>query len=87
MDSHTLPGQRQSAHFDFDGSKVYACLGVACHLHFRQNDWGLLRATAVTRGWNGHHHRSILINMLLYLYAGICDFIAPALHLLMILQI
>ena len=31
--------------------KVYACLAVTCHLRFWQNDWGLLRATAVTRGW------------------------------------
>ena len=30
--------------------KVYACLAVTCHLHFWQNDLGLLRATAVTRG-------------------------------------
>ena len=30
--------------------KVYACLAVTCHLHFWQNDRGLLRATAVTRG-------------------------------------
>ena len=27
--------------------KVYACLAVTCHLHFWQNDPGLLRATAV----------------------------------------
>ena len=27
--------------------KVYACLAVTCHLHFWQNDRGLLRATAV----------------------------------------
>ena len=33
---------------------MYACLGVNCHLHFWQNDRSLLRATAVTRGWNGH---------------------------------
>ena len=32
------------------GQKVYACLGVTCHLHFWQNDRGILRATAVTRG-------------------------------------
>ena len=38
------------AHSDFVGSKVYACLGVICHLHFWQNDRGLLRANAVTRG-------------------------------------
>ena len=42
-----------SAHCEFVGSKVYACLGVTCHLHFWENDRGLLRATAVTRGWNG----------------------------------
>ena len=40
----------QLAYSDFTGSKVYACLGVSCHLHFWQNDQGLLRATAVTWG-------------------------------------
>ena len=39
----------QSAHSDFVGSKVYVCLGVTCHLHFCQNDRGLLPATAETR--------------------------------------
>ena len=34
--------------------KVYVCLAVTCHLHFWQNDWDLLRATAVTQGWNGY---------------------------------
>ena len=38
--------------------KVYACLAVTCHLHFWQNDWDLLRATAVTRGWNGYRNKS-----------------------------
>ena len=37
--------------------KVYACLAVTCHLHFWQNDRGLLRVTAVTRGWNGYRIR------------------------------
>ena len=32
------------------GSRVYACLGVTCHLHFWQNDRGLLRDTAVNTG-------------------------------------
>ena len=41
-----------SGHSDFVGSRVYACLGVTCHLHFWQNDRGLSRATVVTRGWN-----------------------------------
>ena len=31
--------------------KVSACLAVTCHLRLWQNDRGLLRATAVTRGW------------------------------------
>ena len=38
--------------------KVHACLVVTCHLHFRQKDRGLLRATAVTRGWNGYRNKS-----------------------------
>ena len=40
----------KSAHSDFVGPRVYVCLGVTCHLHFWQNDQGLLRATAVTQG-------------------------------------
>ena len=40
--------------------KVYACLAVTCHrLRFWQNDRGLLRATAVTRGWNGYRNKSL----------------------------
>ena len=32
----------------------HACLAAfSCHLHFWQNDRDLLRANAVTRGWNG----------------------------------
>ena len=42
-----------SAHSYFVESRVYASLGVSCHLHFRQNDRDLLRATAATRAWNG----------------------------------
>ena len=38
--------------------KVYASLAVTCHLHFWQNDRDLLRATAVTRGWNGYRNKS-----------------------------
>ena len=38
--------------------KVYACLAVTCHLRFWQNGRGLLRATAVTRGWNGYRNQS-----------------------------
>ena len=38
--------------------KVYACLAVTCHLHFWHNDRDLLRATAITRGWNGYRNKS-----------------------------
>ena len=38
--------------------KVYACLAVTWHLHFWQNDWGLLRATAVAQGWNRYRNKS-----------------------------
>ena len=37
---------------------MHAYLAVICHLHFGQNDRGLLRATAVTRGWNGYRNKS-----------------------------
>ena len=30
---------------------MYTCLCVTCHLLFWQNERGLLRATAVSRGW------------------------------------
>ena len=35
---------------------MYAYLTVTSHLHFWQNDGDLLRATAVTRGWNRHRN-------------------------------
>ena len=38
--------------------KVYACLDVICHLHFWQNDRDFLRATVVTRRWNGYRNKS-----------------------------
>ena len=38
--------------------KVSVCLAVTCHLHFWQYDRGLLRATVVTRGWNGYRNKS-----------------------------
>ena len=37
---------------------VYACLAVTCHLHFWQNGRDFLRATVVTRGWNGYRNKS-----------------------------
>ena len=38
--------------------KVHVCLAVTCHLYFWQNDWDVLCATAVTRGWNGYRSKS-----------------------------
>ena len=38
--------------------RVHMCLAVTYHLHFWQNDWDLLRATAVTQGWNGYRNKS-----------------------------
>ena len=36
--SRTVPGEQHSQPtFDFIGSRVYACLGITCHLHFWQN--------------------------------------------------
>ena len=37
---------------------VHVCLAVTCHLHFWQNEWDLLCATAVTRDWNGYWNKS-----------------------------
>ena len=33
-------------------------LAVTCYLHFWQNDRDFLRATVVTRGWNGYRNKS-----------------------------
>ena len=41
-----------------DVRRTYACLAVTCHLHFCQNDKDVLRATVVTRGWNGYRNKS-----------------------------
>ena len=48
----------KSAHSDFVGSRVYACLGETCHQHFWQNGRGLLRATAVTRDGTDSEYES-----------------------------
>ena len=42
-----MPGQNNSAHSDFAGSRVLACLAVTYHLHFSQNDRGRLRASTI----------------------------------------
>ena len=56
--SYTLPEQRHSQPTPTSLDQGCMCLGVTCHLHFWQNDRGLLRATAVTRGRNGHRIES-----------------------------
>ena len=38
--------------------RMHVCLAVTCQLHFWQNDWDLLCATAVTWGWNGYQNKS-----------------------------
>ena len=43
-----------STHSDFVGSRVYACLGITCHLHFWQNDRNLLRTIS-----NKSQHRKL----------------------------
>ena len=44
---------------------VYVCLAVTCHLHFWQDDWDLVCATAVTRGWSSYQsmcqHRKLTL--------------------------
>ena len=53
-----MPAQRHSQPTSTSlGQGCIRCLGVTCHLHFWQNDRGLLRAIAITRGWNGHRMR------------------------------
>ena len=37
--------------------RVHMCLAVTSHLHFWQNDWDLLHATAVTQGWDGYQNK------------------------------
>ena len=39
-------------------SHIRKVAAVTCHPHFWQNDRGLLRATAVTWGWNGYRNES-----------------------------
>ena len=53
--SNTMSGEWHSQPIPTSlGQGVYVCFSVTCHLHFGQNDWGILQATAVTQGWNGH---------------------------------
>ena len=56
----TVPTQpcTMSRHFNESHiHRMHACLAITCHLHFWQNDRDLIRATAVTRGWNGYRNK------------------------------
>ena len=56
---YTIQPCTMSSHFTQSHiRKVHACSAVTCHLHFWQDDWDLLRATAVTRGWNLYRNKS-----------------------------
>ena len=53
-----MPGQQHSqATLTSLGQGCMCVLGVTCQLHFCENDRGILLATEVTRGWNGHRIR------------------------------
>ena len=55
----STPYNHASCHFKQSHiRKVHAYLAVTCHLHLWKNDRDLLRATAVTRGWNGYPNKS-----------------------------
>ena len=53
---NTMPGQRSRS--DFVGPRVYACLGVTCHLHFWQNDRGSFTCHCGNKGWNNREQES-----------------------------
>ena len=50
--------------------QVHVYLAVTCHLHFCQNDQGLLHVTEVTRGWNAcwnkSQHRKLTLEIFFY---------------------
>ena len=54
------PSWRKSCVYHTTMHHVTSCKAtpVTCHLHFWQTDQDLLRATAVTRGWNEYRNKS-----------------------------
>ena len=48
--SHSMLGKHSQPTLTLPGPGHMCVLGVTCHLHFWQNDLGLLCATVVTRG-------------------------------------
>ena len=59
MFPHCACTAASSSNPDFVESRVCACSDVPCQLHFWQNNRGLLRATAVTWGWDCNRIRVI----------------------------
>ena len=62
--------------------RVHAGLAVTCHLHFWQNDWDLLRATAVTRGGvdteiSQHKKLTLEKKILLLFLSVVCPYSLP----------
>ena len=55
----------KSAHYDFVGSRVYACLSITCHLRFWQNRRGLFSChcgiTGVERTPNKNQQRELIL--------------------------
>ena len=56
----------QCASSNFIEWRVCPWLAVTCHLHYRQNDQGLLPANARTCGWNEHQHKSKSLSKLVF---------------------
>ena len=55
---YTIQPCTMSLHAKMHNLRCMRVLAVTCHLHFWRNDRDLLRATAVTRGWNGYRNKS-----------------------------
>ena len=77
--SHTIPGQQHSQPTPtFGGQGCTRVLGVTYHLHFWQNDRGLLHATAVTQGWNRQKYYKknarvcVCVVVCVQMYACVC---------------
>ena len=59
---HTTPGQRHSQPTPTSlGHGIIDCSGVACHMHFWENDQGLFRVTGMPRTPNKSQHRMLIL--------------------------
>ena len=55
--------------------RVHLCLAVTYHLYLWQNDRDVLRATAVTRGWNGYRNETQHRNLTLEKNFSRCSYL------------